>query len=263
MKLDSSAYGRAWVCERFEAIKHYCKGRIELADDESLTDLQLADEIARAIWGSAKDSAYLESKYRRLTTPLRDLAKSKLLSPAERRTLSEAAAIATRLANAAELAKDRAKRKAKAEEGERERRYREALGLLGPPFAAVEENLEAAVIDMLALARYTRVGDLEHYTSIEEFDADVRNIRGESDDTLGAVLGTLAAQHQFQREGIAIEWCYRKEPIADLHARLVAALPALRAEIQAVPPILLQGVRRILAEAGADNVVRLRAPRPR
>ena len=263
MRLDSSGYGRAWVCERFDAITHYCKGRIELANDESLTDLQLADEIARSVWGNAKESADLQAKYRRIATPLRELAKSKLLSPAERRTLSEAVAIATRLANAAELAKDRAKRKAKAEEGERERRYREALGLLGPPFAAVEENLEAAVIDMLAVARYTRIGDLEHYASIDEFDGEVRNIRGESDDTLGAVLGSLAAQHQFQREGIASEWSYRQEPVADLHARLAAALPTLRAEVQSAPPVLLQGVRRILAEAGADNVVRLRAPRPR
>lgn len=263
MQLDSSGYGRAWVCERFDALKNDCKGRIALADDESLTDLQLADEIARAVWGNAKESADLQAKYRRMATPLRDLAKSKLLSSAERRTLSEAAAIVTRLADAAELAKDQAKRQARAEEGEREQRYREALRLLGPPFAAVEENLQAAVIDMLALARCTGIGDLEHYASIEEFDAEVRNIRGGSDDGLGALLGNLAAQHQFQRVGIASEWSHRKEPVADLHARMAAALPALRAEIQGAPPILLQGVRRILAETGADNVVRLRAPHPR
>ena len=88
-------------------------------------------------------------------------------------------------------------------------------------------------------------------------------MRGAGDDALGAVLRSLAAKHQFQREGIARAWCSRNEPIADLHARMRDALPALRSEIQAAPPILLKGLRRILAETGTDNVVRLRAPRTR
>jgi len=257
MQLDSSAYGRAWVCERFMGIEHYCNGRIDLGDDESLTDLQLAEAIARGVWGSAKESANLQAKYRRLANPLRDLAKSKLLSPAERRVVSEAAAIATRLANAAELAKDRAQRKAKADEAERKRRYREAKALLGPPFRATPENLEAAVIDLIAIDRFTKAGDFEDIETIDQFNAELRNMLEGGDDRLGTLMHNIAARHNFQREDLADSWAVRQEPVAELHAQLTDALPALRQAIQADPPVYLQGVRRVLAEAEAENVVRL------
>lgn len=257
MQLDSSGYGRAWVCERFAAIKHYCKGRIELADDESLTDLQLADEIARGVWGSAKESANLQARYRRLATPLHDLAKSKLLSPAERRAVSEAAAIATRLADAAELAKNHAQRKERTDDAERKRRYREAKAFLGPPFAATPENLEAAVIDLIAIDRFTRAGEFEDVETIDQFNAELRNMLEGEDDRLGSLMHNIAARHNFQREDLADSWAQRDELIQDLHARLAESLPALRQAIQADPPVYLQGVRRVLAEAEAENVVRL------
>jgi hypothetical protein len=258
MQLDGSGYGRAWVCERFAAIKHSCKGRIELADDESLTDLQLAEEIARGVWGNAKESANLQAKYRRLATPLRDLAKSKLLSPAERRVVSEAAVIASRLANAAKLAKNDAQRKEKTDEAERKRRYREAKALLGPPFAATPDNLEAVVIDVIAIDRFTQAGEFEDVETIDQFNAELRNMHEGKDDRLGSLMHNIAARHNFQREDLADSWAQRDKPIADLHTQLAEALPALRQAIQADPPVYLQGVRRVLAEAEAEKVVRLR-----
>lgn len=257
MQLDSSGYGRAWVCERFMGIKNYCTGRIDLGADESLSDLQLAEAIARGVWGSAKESADVQARYRRLATPMGELAKSKLLSPAEQRVVSEAAAIAMRLANAAELAKDRAQRKEKADEAARKRRYREAKALLGPPFAATPENLEAAVIDLIAVDRFTRSGEFEDVENIDQFNAELRNMLENSDDRLSSLMRNIAARHNFQREDLADSWALRQEPVPDLHARLTAALPALRQAIQADPPVYLQGVRRVLAEAEAENVVRL------
>jgi len=69
--------------------------------------------------------------------------------------------------------------------------------------------------------------------------------------------------HQTLRDAIARIWSWRSEPIQDLHTRLTAELPGLREAILAAPPVFLQGVRRLLAESEAPNVVRLptrRAP---
>ena len=65
------------------------------------------------------------------------------------------------------------------------------------------------------------------------------------------------ANHQVLRDAIARNWSWHEAPIQDLHARLAKELPGLREAILAAPPVFLQGVRRLLAESEAANVVRL------
>ena len=257
MHLGGSSYGRAWECDRRLGIETWCPGVVPIADDEVLSSLQLAEDIARRAWGGSKDGAKTQAKYRRLSGPLRELAASLYCSGAEKRVLAEAAAIVERLAEAAELAKDRAKRQEKAKEAAREARYRQALGRLGPSFAPDPTRLEASVIDLLALDRYSDEGRFGGYDAIETFDAALRRRAGDARDPLDLLLRELAMDHQVLRDAIARNWSWLEAPIQDLHARLAKELPGLREAILAAPPVFLQGVRRLLAESEAANVVRL------
>ena len=261
MHLESTAYGRAWVCARGTSITNRCNGRIPLAEDQALTELQLADEIARDLWGNAKESANQQAKYRRMATPLRELAKSKLLSVAERWTLSEGAAIIERLANAAELAKDRAKRQQKLKEVQRQDRYRKAMGLLGPSLAPDPSRLEASVVTLLALARFSEQDRFLSYERVEDVEAALRReIMGEQ-TIVDALFRDLVSGHETLRQSLARDWSDSTVPIEDLHAKLTEALPGLRDAILAAPPAYLQAVRLLLAEDTSGNVVRLSSRR--
>jgi hypothetical protein len=262
MHLESSAYGRAWECDRRQGVGPWCAGVIRIEDDDSLSDLQIAETLARRAWGGSADSAKAQAKYRRLSGPLRDLAESPYLSRVEKRVLADAAAIVQRLAEAAELAKDQAKRQEKAKEAAREARYRQALGLLGRSFTPDPTRIEASVIDLLTLDRYSDDGRFGDYTTIETFDAALRRRAGSDPTPLDRLLRELAMAHQDLRDTIARSWSWRTEPIQDLHARLTAELAVLREAILAAPPVFLQGVWRLLAESEAPNVVRLPIRRP-
>lgn len=257
MHLVGSSYGRSWECDQRQGTTSWCPGVIRIEDDDALSELQIAEDIARRAWGGSKDSAKAQAKYRRLSGPLRELTLSPYLSGAEKRVLAEAGAIVERLAEAAELAKDRAKRQEKAKEAEREARYRQAIGLLGPSFAPDPTRIEVSVIALLALDRYSDEGIFGDYGAIETFDAALRRRAGGEQSPLDRLLRELAMDHQTLRDAIARSWSWRSEPIQDLHARLTAELPGLREAILAAPPVFLQGVRRLLAESEAPNVVRL------
>lgn len=257
MHLVGSSYGRSWECDQRQSTTSWCPGVIRIEDDDSLSELQIAEDIARRGWGGSKDSAKAQAKYRRLSGPLRELAVSPYLSGAEKRVLAEAVGIVERLAEAAELAKDRSKRQEKAKEAAREGKYRQALGLLGPSFAPDPTRLEASVIDLLALDRYSDEGRFGGYDAIETFDAALRRRAGGARDPLDLLLRELAMDHQVLRDAIARNWSWYEAPIQDLHARLAKELPGLREAILAAPPVFLQGVRRLLAESASANVVRL------
>ena len=255
--LTGSSYGRTWECDRRQGAEPWCPGVIPITDDEVLTELQIAEAIARRAWGGSKDSLKEQAKYRRLNGPLTELTLSPYLSGHEKRVLAEARGIVARLAEAAELAKDRAKRQEKAKETAREARYRQALGLLGPSFAPNPARLEASVIELLALDRYSDEGTFGGYGSIEAFETALLRRAGEDQNPLDLVFRSLVSSHQVLRDAIARNWSWRDQPLEDLHARLSNELPKLREAILASPPVFLQGVRRLLAESDSANVVRL------
>ena len=255
--LTGSSYGRTWECDRRQGAESWCPGVIPITDDEVLTELQIAEAIARRAWGGSKDSLKEQAKYRRLNGPLTELALSPYLSGQEKRVLAEARVIVARLAEAAELAKDRAKRQEKAKETAREARYRQVLGLLGPSFAPNPARLEASVIELLALDRYSDEGTFGGYGSIEAFEAALLRRAGDDQSPLDLVFRSLVSSHQVLRDAIARNWSWRDQPLDDLHTRLSNELPKLREAILASPPVFLQGVRRLLAESDSANVVRL------
>lgn len=260
MHLVGSSYGRAWECDQRQGTTSWCSGVIRIEDDDSLSELQIAEDIARRAWGGSKDSAKTQTKYRRLSGPLRELALSPYLSGAEKRVLADAGAIVARLAEAAELAKDRAKRQEKAKEAAREARYRQALGLLGPSLAPDPTRLDASAVDLLALARFAEQDRFLAWESMEELEASLRRLAMGGKTLVDALFSDMVSGHQTLREDLAREWSFGVEPVEDLNARFTEALPGLREAILVSPPVYLQVVRRLLAETASDNVVRL-APR--
>lgn len=259
MHLESTAYGRAWECDRRRGIS-WCAGAIQIRDDEVLSELQIADAIARRTLSGSKNHQQDQTRYRRVSGPLGEIAKSWYLSGPERHLLEEAWAIVERLANAAELAKDRAKRLEKAREAERQERLRKALGLLGPSLAPDPTRLEASAVDLLALARFAEQDRLLAWDSIEDLEASLRRRAMAGKALVDALFADLVSAHQTLREDLAREWSLRPEFVEDLHARFTEALPGLRKATLSSPPVYLHVVRRLLAESESDNVVRL-APR--
>ena len=53
MHLESSAYGRAWTCDRRAGVGSGCQGAIQISGDDELTELQIAELIARQTPGNA------------------------------------------------------------------------------------------------------------------------------------------------------------------------------------------------------------------
>jgi hypothetical protein len=256
MHLEHLAYGRVWECDRRAGIASWCAGVVRIENRKQLTELQIAEAIARRCSDSA-ESAGQRTKYRRLSGALRELEHSPYLSDTERKALAEAASTVERLARAAELATDRAKRQEKAAEAERETRYGEAEGLLGRTYAFDPNRLEATVIDLLALDRYSNEGQLIEPESVERFEARLRRRAAAEQSPLDVLLRGLAADHQHLRAAIARSWSWRSEPVQDLHTRLAEQVPGLREAILASSPVLLQGVRRLLAASESANVVPL------
>lgn len=259
MHLESTAYGRAWECDRLLGLT-WCSGVIPIHNDDPLSELQIAEAIARRALTGSKDYQQQQAKYRRVSGPLGEIAASPYLSGPERQTLQEARAIVERLARAAELAKDRAKRLEKQREAERETRLRQALGLLGPSLAPDPTRLEASAVEMLALGRFAERHQFMGWDSIEEMEASLRRrVRGEQ-SLLDVLFADLIDRHETLRQDLARAWSHGQTLVEELHARLTAALPGLREAILANPPVYLQVVRRLLAETQSENVVRL-APR--
>jgi len=268
MHLESSAYGLAWECGQRAGVGGGCEGVIQLREDDELTELQIAETIARRTLGDGS-SAHQQGQpgYHHVIGPLEEIARSGYLSSPQRRVLEEARVIVERLASAAVLAKDQARRQEKAREGAMEERFRQAMGLLGQSLAPDTTRLEASVVDLLALARLggdarSTVPDILTHDSIEELENLLRSrSMGEQRTAADVIFADLVSAHQDLREGISRDWNVRSEPIEDLYARFIAALPGLREAILASPPPYLQVVRRLLAETAPDNVVPL-APRP-
>ncbi|MGB5830551.1 MAG: hypothetical protein WBG92_00975, partial [Thiohalocapsa sp.] len=77
---------------------------------------------------------------------------------------------------------------------------------------------------------------------------------------IDVMFSDLVSTHQRLREAISKDWSARAEPIEDLHAGFITALPGLREGILASTPTYLQMARRLIDEATSDNVVPL-APR--
>lgn len=254
MHLEKTAYGRAWECDRRLGLT-WCSGAIHIHDDDPLSELQIAESIARRALTGSKDYQQQQAKYRRISGPLGEIAASPYLSGPERQTLQEARAIVERLARAAELAKDRAKRQEKQREAEHEARLRQALGLLGPSIAPDPTRLEASAVEMLALGRFAERHQFMGWDSIEEMEASLRRrARGEQ-SLINVLFADLLDRHQILRQDLAREWSHGQTPVEDLHARLTAAMPGLREAILANPPVYLQVVRRLLAETQSENVV--------
>ena len=195
------------------------------------------------------------------------MARSGYLSSPQRRVLEEARVIVERLASAAALAKDQARRQEKVREAAMKERFRQAMGLLGPSLAPDTTRLESSVVDLLALSRFggdacTTVPDILANDSIEELENLVSSrAAGEQCTAADVIFADLVSAHQGFREGISRDWSAHSEPIEDLHARFIATLPGLREAILSSPPPYLQVVRRLLAETAPDNVVPL-APLP-
>jgi len=268
MHLESSAYGRAWECDQRAGAGGGCEGVIQLREDDELTELQIAETIARrTLDGDASAHQQGQPGYHHVIGPLEEIAKSGYLSSPQRRVLEEARVIVERLASAAALAKDQAGRQEMAREAAVEERFRQAMGLLGPSLAPDTTRLEASVVDLLALARFggdacPTVPDILANDSIEELE-NLSSSRAADEQRSAAdvIFADLVSAHQSLREDISRDWSTRSEPIEDLHARLIAALPGLRKAILASPPPYLKAVRRLLAETVPDNVVPLE-PRP-
>lgn len=261
MHLEKTAYGRAWECDRRLGLT-WCSGVIQIEDEEPLSELQIAEAIARRALTGAKDYQQQQAKYRRVSGPLAEIAGSPYLSGPERQTLQEARAIVERLAQAAELAKDRAKRQEKQREAEREARLRQALGLLGPNLAPDPTRLESSAVEILAMARLVERHHFMGWDGIdqkrgEEMEASLRRRARADQSLLDVLFADLIDRHQTLREDLARDWSHGETPVEELHARLTAALPGLREAILANPPVYLQVVRRLLAETQAENVVRL------
>jgi hypothetical protein len=264
MHLESSAYGRAWECDQRAGVGGGCEGVIQLREDDELTELQIAETIARRTLGG-DSSAHQQGQigYHHVIGPLEEIAKSGYLSSPQRRVLEEARVIVERLASAAALAKDQARRQEKVREAAMEERFRQAMGLLGPRLAPDTTRLEASVVDLLALARFggdacATVPDILANDSIEELENLVSSrAAGEQRTAADVIFADLVSAHQGLREGIARDWSARSESIEDLHARFTAAHPGLSEAILASPPPYLQVVRRLLAETAPDNVVPL------
>ena len=257
MHLERSAYGRAWECDRRRGIGSWCTGVVRIEDREQLTELQIAEALAGRSSGGSKDRAKDRTNYRRLVGVLRELENSPYLSGPERKALAEVTGTANRLVRAAELAKDRAKRQEKTAEAERESRYREAVGLLVRTYPFDPNRLEATVVDLLALDDSSNEDCLVQPESVEGFVERLRRRAAAEESPLDLLLRELASNHEQVRAVVARGWSWRSEPVQALHARLAETLPALREAILASPPILLLGVRQVLADTASANVVRL------
>jgi hypothetical protein len=256
MHLEKTAYGRAWECDRRLGLT-WCSGVIQIQDDDPLSELQIAEAIARRALTGSKDYQQQQARYRRVSGPLGEIAGSPYLSGPERKTLQEARAIVERLARAAELAKDRAKRQEKRREAEREARLRQALGLLGPSLAPDPTRLEVSAVELLALARVVERLHFRDWDSIEEMEASLRRRSRGEQPLIDILFADLMDHYQTLRQDLARDWSLGQTPVEELHARLTAAMPGLREAILASPPVYLQVVRRLLAETQAENVVRL------
>jgi hypothetical protein len=255
MHLTGSAYGRAWKCRQGQEAGSGCLGAILLNEEDSLTSLQIAEDIAGCGGAGSEGDAMGQGGYRSLSEALSGLGRSPYLSSAEKRLLAEAAAIVDRLAEAADLARDADRRKERLEEADREARYRQALGLLGPALAPDPIRLEASAVALLALDRYSGAGQFDDADPVEDADPVQRLQAAADQNPLDLLFRDLVSAHQRLREAIARDWSARPEPLEDLHAHLSSELPRLRAAILASPPAYLYGVRRLLADSETANVV--------
>jgi hypothetical protein len=226
-----------------------------LTEEDCLTSLQIAEDLAgRGGTGSEGDAMGLGG-YRSLSESLSGLSRSPYLSSAEKRLFAEAGAIVDRLAEAADLARDAGRRKEKRKDADREARYRQALGLLGPALAPDPSRLEASAVALLALDLYSGAGQFGDADPVECAEIVQRHQAEADQNPLDLLFRDLVSAHQRLREAIARDWSSRPEPIEDLHAYLSSELPRLRAAILASPPAYIDGVRRLLAESGSANVV--------
>ena len=255
MRLTGSAYGRAWRCRQGQDAGSGCQGVILLTEEDCLTSLQIAEDLAiRGDAGSEAD-AMGQGGYRSLSASLDGLRMSSYLSSAEKRLLAEARTIVDRLVEAADLARDEGRRQGKLEEANREERYRQALGLLGPALAPDPIRLEASAVALLALDRYSGAGQFDDADPVAGAESVQRFQAAANQNPLDLLFRDLVSAHQRLREAIARDWSGRPEPIKDLHAHLSSELPRLRAAILASPPAYIDGVRRLLAESETANVV--------
>ena len=255
MRLTGSAYGRAWRCRQGQDAGSGCQGAIPLTKEDGLTSLQIAEDLAGRDGTGSEGDAMGQGGYRSLSEALGGLSRSPYLSSAEKRLLAEAGAIVDRLAEAADLARDADRRKEQFEEADREARYRQALGLLGPALAPDPSRLEASAVALLALDRYSGAGQFDDADPVEDADPVPRLQAAADQNPLDLLFRDLVSAHQRLREAIARDWSGRPEPIEDLHTHLSSELPRLRAAILASPPAYLYGVRRLLAESETANVV--------
>jgi hypothetical protein len=255
MRLTGSAYSRAWRCRQGQDAGAGCQGAILLTEDDCLTSLQIAEDLARRGGPGSEGDAIGQGSYRSLSESLDGLSRSPYLSSAEKRLLAEARTIVDRLAEAADLARDEGRRQGKLEEADREARYRQALGLLGPALAPDPSRLEASAVALLALDRYSGAGQFGDADPVEGAEIVQRHQAEADQNPLDLLFRDLVSAHQRLREAIARDWSRRPEPIKDLHAHLSSELPRLRAAILASPPAYIDGVRRLLAESGSANVV--------
>jgi len=140
------------------------------------------------------------------------------------------------------------------------------MGLLGPSLAPDSTRLEASVIDLLALARFGADGcspapNILADGNIEELDNDLRRRAMGERTPIDVMFADLVSAHQRLREAISKEWSARSEPIEDLHAGFITALPGLREGILASPPTYLQLARSLIDAVTSDNVVPLASRR--
>jgi hypothetical protein len=255
MRLTCSAYGRVWKCRQGQDAGSGCQGAIPLTDKDGLTSLQIAEDLAGRGGAGSEGDAMGQGGYRSLSESLSGLSRSPYLSSAEKRLLAETAEIVDRLAEAADLARDADRRKERLEEADREARYRQALGLLGPALAPDPIRLEASAVALLALDRYSGTGQFDDADPVEGAEIVQRRQTAADQNPLDLLFRDLVSAHQRLREAIARDWSGRPEPIEDLHAHLSSELPRLRAAILASPPAYIYGVRRLLAESETANVV--------
>lgn len=266
MHLDSSAYGRAWVCDRRAEVSGGCQGNVQLRGDDELTELQLAELISQQSLDNAPEtSRKTHLSYREVINALETIAKKGYLSDQQRGVLQKALGIVERLADADELSKNPAGLQEKAADEAMEQRFQQAMGLLGPSFAPDPMRLEASVIDLLALALFGAEAcslgpEILTELSIETLDNDLQRRSSEGDSLLDALFADLVAMHQRLRESVARAWSARSETIEDLHGGFIEALPGLRERILTTPPAYLQRARCLIDEDTSDNVVPL-APR--
>ncbi len=257
MHLAASAYGRSWECDQHQSVASWCPGAIQIVDDEVLTDLQIAEAIARQSTDESDSSPQEQARYRCVSGPLRELTKNPYLSGPEKRVLDEATAIVERMSEAADLAQDQDKLQKRVGRFEQERRYRQAMGFLGPSLAPDPTRLEVSVIDLLALDRFSGEDQFGGYDTIEAFESWLQRRTGGDQESIDTLMRNLASSHQSLRESLAKSWSSHTEPVKYLYAGFSNALPGLRQAILSSPPVFLQGVRRLLAESESTNVVRL------